>query len=1552
MARKRLNTKFLIALISVVVVLGGGLIAWKVLPKYFPQIRWLVHGKPEQYFTKGKALYDEGKYDQAAEAYKYGIFLQGNGDAPNFMALGDCFSHLILRDEENRNYARQFYESSLVADPKYMPVLLRMLDWCEDEAELNRGTRAAQSWDQAGQMAQKILAIDSSNRRAQTVLSRAIISKWLSGVETPPQTIDDSMNALMALAQQQPFDAEAIFYVMQAMMKRAESRLQQNDRVGAGQILDQVKKLIQDGTAAQPDDPIMHYRAGLALRAVGIAERSPGQPPKYMDEVRGEFEKAANLIKPDHQMYAEVMLNLGKQLEGNNDPANAEKLYRAVLQSQPNEIAVRVALAELLSRNVATRMEAISLLENPPEPDLNRYSGLKAYIAKQYQLTALYDLINMKLDILGGLKGQPGYDPMLQQIDEAFGKLAANPGVAESPLGQQARGRIELAKGNNTQAVQTLSHALALMPANPTGSDLELRYRLMFYLAGADLLTGQTGEAKNLLARIVNDMPQMTPARITLAQLLIQEGRPEDAKPHIEILNKLMPDSSVVRRLTMQSLDKVKDKDQLLALYQKYPETTPDEMVEKAQAALYIDHREDAIKIFEKLHTDHPQDLNVTVALARLYSDAGDKTRAVAMADAAIAMAPNNGDLKVLRAQLIGEDVGEVRREVIDTITDPFRKALLQYELAVQENRTDDAVQYLKAAVAINPEDGRVLELQFNRALITHDWPRANEFVDKLSRQNRDMVGGLLYKVRLAIAKNELTQAADLATQLVQKMGEFAQSYVVLGQVQKAQKKYGDAIQSFETALARHPQELTAIRELIDISYLTNNPLKARGYIDQGRKVFPNYGPFREIELAHEIKYGDPEKVIAPRQEMLQTAINRKDTNEARAWQALGEAYLAVARSKDTPQTARPFLDKASETLAQAIAKFPVDMRLAALYVDTAMQLHNVADGEKALLALRDQPDLKDKAEPTIMLAAYYGNVKKPAEQEKTLRDYLIKVPTATPVQVELSGLLAKQDKLDEALKILDANSDQPEIRRQRIELQLNGGRIADAEREIQTAMTAAGSPNPVLLNRQAYVLLKTGRVTEATQVLEKSLSIDPTNMEALFFQGSIYLASQKNLPQAISDFQAARDNHFKELEARMLLGDALYYSGDDEAAIREMEDVVRLFPDNKAARLKLGDLYSRAVPARWTQAERLYRDSAAIPALASDSDLTNAAATMWIARKEPAKAAEMLVPAIQRDQQNLNLVRTYCEALIGLKQYTRVIQGTDPLVQSKKAPWWVYQYRGQARKAMDDRDAALDEFTNGITAASAANNDNAIANLIESISTEVGVKPAIARIYDRANRGEPRWQVMMAYLMQKDNDINGAVTWAERVLNQPNTPVEQVDIARRLLGTLYLRQSPPSVGKAVAIYRDLLQKTPNDLISLNNLACTMILPDSGYSPGEALQYSQKAFDLVQQNGEVNAYIYDTQGYVLFLAGRVQEGINLLQQSIDKEPIPEACYHLGLAYLALSPARPIEAGDAFKQAQSLLDAAAKDNKPVDPDLKAKIDKALESARQPVPAARG
>jgi tetratricopeptide (TPR) repeat protein len=1548
--KRKLNKPFVIILCVVGGLLLSVPVALKVVPKMFPKVKWLVRGTPTKRAANAKALYEQGKYAAAAEEYKQAMLLKGSPDAELYTVLGDCYLHLVLAQDDALRLTKAYWDQALSIDPSYLPALKRELDLFRDDAELNRTGKSAQQWEGVGDMAEKVLAVDPNDREAQILKHRAVVEASAAGKEIPPQRIDEATEALAKLANAGPFDADALYFSLQSRIFRGVQRRRAADRDGANEAFTIALKQIDDALAAHPDDNILHFRASQALLTLGLAERDAGQRPKYEDRIMAELDKAAAMVKPEDPRFVEIRLHVAKQQELFGNFAKAVKDYREILAQHPTDISVRLELAQALSRDAATRNEAIELIENAPQPDPKENPGVKGLVQERTQLVAMFEVISTRLDVLPTLKDAPEREASLKKVEETYAKAVSRPGVSDSPLALTALGRIQMVKGQDIEAKQTLDKAYRMMPSTAisTIADLEQRYKLMYLLANACVRTEQTGEAKRYLTELIAVNDKFIPARLMLAQILLREGNKAEAITQLDQLAKLAPDSQLVNKLLALALDPEKDKARIAELYAKLPENTPNDMAEKAQIAAAIGMQADGTRLFEAVLKSVPDDAGVITQLARLYVQSGEKPRAMSLVDSALSRQPDNAQLKLLQAEISGANVAEVRRDVVEATKDPFIRELGLYDLAMQDGKEDEAVKHLQAASGLKPNDGRVMDLLFQQAVRHQDWTKANELVEKLAAMNQDMANGALFRVRLALARGETDKAFDLAQKLTNDVGGIAQSWVVLGQVQRAQHRPLDAIKNFEIALQKQSNNLDAIRGIIAASYETGQPETAARYIQLGRQMFPKLAMLKEAELQHELKYGQPEKVIGPRQEQLKAAIASNDPNEMQAWMALAQAQVAVAQTKETPEAARPLLTAAGETLKQANAKFPDEISFVQMIADTALRMKDIPAGEKAIQDLRARPAWQSKPEPTLLLADYYKRADKPAQQEAVLRDYLKADPRNVTVQTQLAYALSSQKKFDEAMKVLESNIDDPLVRRQRIELQILDKRFGEAEKELASAL-AANPGNLVLLDRQAYLYMMTGRPTEALGVLNTVLKQSPGDAEALFFRGSIYVSFGKNLDQAIKDLQMVRDAGTNGLSARMKLAEAYRLSGDTESSLRELEDAVAAFPNEKEPRLRLVEGYARATPPRWNLAERTLRQGRSLPQFANDVDLMHAEALMWLERKEPAKAAELVQQALAKQKDNLNLVRTYCRILLESRKYNDLLRATQAMVAGGKGPWWMYEFRGKAQRALDYRKEAMDEFSNGIEVAANSRDDDAVASLVNTIATEIGIAPAKARVYDLAEKGENRWRFLMAQLVAKENDTEGAIGWLDRIIGDAATKPDDLAKARWQAANLNLKLQPPKVARAVELYRKILETNADDLSALNNLACAMILPDSGFKPQEALPYSQKAFNIVQQDPNYAAfqpYIYDTQGYVLVLCGNVQEGINLLLTAIDKQPIPEACYHLGEAYLALAQPQPQQAEEALKQAMTLLESASTEEKPLDTELKSKIEKSLQRARQP------
>jgi hypothetical protein len=129
---------------------------------------------------------------------------------------------------------------------------------------------------------------------------------------------------------------------------------------------------------------------------------------------------------------------------------------------------------------------------------------------------------------------------------------------------------------------------------------------------------------------------------------------------------------------------------------------------------------------------------------------------------------------------------------------------------------------------------------------------------------------------------------------------------------------------------------------------------------------------------------------------------------------------------------------------------------------------------------------------------------------------------------------------------------------------------------------------------------------------------------------------------------------------------------------------------------------------------------------------------------------------------------------------------------------------------------------------------------------------------------------------------------------------------------------------------------SPNDLTALNNMAC--LLSDMMGRPDEGLKYSTRAYQIMQSTNTREPSIMDTHGWLLTLAGHVDDGIALLQNVADSSPIVDARYHLAEAYI--KKAFPEEAKKQLELASAMIKKMEQEGRPFDPSLKPKIDNAM------------
>lgn len=1513
---RRINTRFLIIASSVVLVLGllgGGAVAYKLMARKNPQ----------PFIEGGHKYFAQANWEQAAAHFYRATQLKKTPDAELYMLLGDCFFNMTAQDMENLRRAIASYQQVLLLQPDHSQALHRLLKIARDESEL---FPSAMAFDALVEAANRVLAQYPQDVEARKAVAMAPLLRWFAGLEVDPRSVQEGIEQLQAIHEQHPSDVEVMFNLGRARLALAQ-RERPRDRQASDQQLDLIEKTIDATLKASPDSGAAHFRAWQLLNDVYVVR---GQARQQQAELQALLDQAGELITPQDDLYTEVRGTVARRLEL-SDPAAAEAMLRQLLEQRPDDQFVRVMLADLLGRQPERRQEALELLEQPLLISAG-WTGVRGDLSRRSELHTLIRRIELRLDMVGASTDPEVRRELLTRIDQDYDRLSTRAGENAGVL--QLRGRIELAKERTIDAIQTLNRALAMMPV----ADRENRLRVKYMLARANLALQQTGAARRELTDIIEIAPQFTQGRLMLAELLLREGERQASLDHLRVVQQMEPNNPLVARLMLEALDPQRDQASIDRIFAELPEQTDQQVLEKAQTAIRLGRNAQAVELLERVRSQHQGNASIAIGLANLYiaQDQRDKARQV-IAEARQAN-PANRQLELAEKQLDQVSPQELQQWVegaIADITDPYHKEMAMAQLAREQGREDDAFNHFVAALKIRPDDGVVMDQLFQLHLQRQEWGKAEYYLNELTRKNQDQAHGLLYRVRYLLARGELEQARQSAVELTRRLPEFSQSWLVLGQVQQRSHQYAEAISSYQLALEKRAQDLDALRGLVECNLQLDRPLEARRAIDRARRLAPNNVLFREMELAWELQYGDPEKVIGPR-----SAELKQNPDDPRRWITLGMVYLQASRARGTtPTKAQEYIQRARETLSGAQSKWPGDIQIVGLLADVNMMLNRPADAQAILMQLAAQPEWKDRVEPVAMLAEFYARTGQIEQAEQTLRSYLSRPDALPTMKVRLANLLSNVGRLDDALAALDG--DDPEVIRHRIELQINTGRLAEAEQSLERALSS-DPRNPTLRTLQAFVDLNSNRVEQASRRLDDVITSHPQHVAALYYRGILRLQTGRNISGAIADLAQVRNLAPANIDARILLAQAHRTAGALDHAIRELEQAIADFPTDKRLRLTLIDYYGSASPPRWGQAERMIRELRANPQFANDPDLINAEGVIAQARNDHETAARYFAEALTHAPQNPAIHRNHLNALLRARKYREVLSESDKLLQAGLNAWWVHQVRGVAKRYSNDREGAMNELEQALSLAQG--DEVASQAIVQTIAAELSVDRALERVLPRAEN-DNRWRFTAAFLYQSKGDIPAAIDMIERILQEFSslTPTQQENVLR-LAGNLYLMDSPRrNVQRSIDMYRRLLERNPDDWPSLNNLAFMLVSPGVTPQPAEALKYSQRAYDLTRELGVVEPYVLDTHGHILVLNNRLDEGMNLLREAIQRRRFPEAHYHLGLAYIKKGQAA--EALNELQAARELIEAAERERQPVDVSVKLGIEEAINQARR-------
>lgn len=1534
MARRRVNKKLIVQLCVV-----GGVLALALVLAYWYQ--FIYSKNPTPHIQAGDAAMQAGEYEKAVKEYAEAIRLKDT-DPMIWVKLGDAHSYMAADDQQSLLKARQVWESIVTTNPKFLAGQQRLLQLYQDFSDASAGANRARHLENLNTTAQAILRISPQDNQARYLVQEVIIDAWLSGQPTPPEKVDEAITELRKLQTEQPENSDIPFAISRALASKGLEAMRSGDRELAKQLYDEAGKVMDDALVARPDDPKLLYRKAQLILAIGprvetIVDRNEPKIRELSKQLSQEVavlcERAISAMKPEDDDYLSVARTAALMYQRSEQADLSEKTLRNAMEKRPDDISVRLQLAELLRADPKRLDEAVKLVsEAPANPKI--VPGIRGMQLREAQYGVAAMLADMKLDqYMNATTKDAAAQALLKEAEDALTKLISR--EPNSPRVLRIQGKLQLFQGKAVEAVQTLNKALG------QASDGDRTYFEIKYLLGrAYQLTGQNGEAEKFMREIADRLDYM-PAQLELCRILLSKRDAAGALKVLTALEAKAPKSPEVISLRMaynEEVNRTRDpkvfREQLATL----PEATLAEKNRKASIAMAGEMYAEAVRLAEQVYKERPDERAVIFLLASAYDKNEQTKEGIAALKEFINRHPDSPGLRTKLAELEGktkQELEELRIEDIKSIKDPILRNLSLYEYFRRRENSAEMDAAYEELVKIAPEDKRVIDIRFSTALAKRDWKTADALIETITANDYDNSKGFLAKARRALAeagaevdperRKTLFQAAiDRATELVQTRGEFAEAWIALATAQQAAGRLENAVESYSQALNRQFNNQSALEGLIRTTYMLKRKDDCRRHIDTARRMFPKAQLFIEYEVSWEAQFGDAKKIIPIREKNL--ADNPESPvaygNLAAAWQTASVREMDPAKAKEMKL-------KSFEIFKNGVDKFPNDPNLVAAFGEVALSVDKFNEGLAAWQKLAALDEWKDKPEMATRISSYYRRGGKIAEGISYLQEF-IKRKDVPELHVSLAELLFQDKKTVEGMAELEAaGTYEPAVRR-RTELLMMSGDMAKAKAVVESAL-AAQPENPALQCRLAFIQLASQDNDGARATLAKVLAANPRDPEALFYMALIE-HNVENLDKSLSYLAQVLDLVPDFADGLKLRSDINKRRNNFEAAANDLEAVLRKVPDDKSTRIQLIEMYISQRPPQLVDAERLAREALSNPVLARDYDVMHALARVFYAKGEYKQALQIASEGIKIAPDNVPFQETYFRTLTALGDFKAVVSAATTLLEKVKAPS-IYATRAGAYAKLKQPDKALADFEAGFDLALKNNDGLGQQSIVRAMQSDMDINQAIAflkpRVGDDINR-----KILLAQLQATGGQMAEAIKAAEELYAQRNTlPPTQLSAYLKFLGGLHC-QPGGDVKRAKAVYDEYLKMVPFDFEVLNNIAYLLLRPGSGGTPQEALEYTTKAYNEMVRLNEVNALIADTHGQALMENGRLQEAITTLRDAATRQEFPEVFINLADAYRRNGEFQ--EATSSLDRAQQLIERAEQAKQPVDPESKEKI----------------
>ena len=450
---RRVNTKFLTILTIIIVSLAVLALVGN---------KFLFRESPEKYINAGKEYIAQKNYEEAVKAFNRAVNLDPRNPAV-LVEYGDAVNQLSASDPTMAYQARAAWNQAVAVDPTNKAALDRLMQHWSDLANISG---RADTFNNLKDTADKLFAADPKNSAAEIAGQTAIIRPWLMGIEKDEKLITDTIAKLQELMVRYPDNADLPMFAAEGKVRLAERERQREQTADAAKLVDEADQIMQDAVKRSPT-AAMYFSAAqvvqmqekLASAPLGLGQKSLNvSPQEWHKRLLEYYAKARELAKPDDPLY--VFINLADARALADKPDEANKILGDLLVKQPNDLQVRLAMAEQLSSDrhkelapdpkssadvqaAATkaqqaaieksRQDAIDILDRPFVA--NEVIGPRAFLTREWQVRTLVMATNLRLEQYAVAKrngDKAQIDKLLPRINDGLAMIESKDGV-DSP---------------------------------------------------------------------------------------------------------------------------------------------------------------------------------------------------------------------------------------------------------------------------------------------------------------------------------------------------------------------------------------------------------------------------------------------------------------------------------------------------------------------------------------------------------------------------------------------------------------------------------------------------------------------------------------------------------------------------------------------------------------------------------------------------------------------------------------------------------------------------------------------------------------------------------------------------------------------------------------------------------------------------------------------------------------------------------------------------------------------------------------------------------------